>query len=131
MIYPVIGLAGSPPGLAGRLPALRWSGGIADLQISLLWTRWLGGRAAGSFAVRVHRPRGVGRLADQFGSTAADVSRGAVFVPAPARRWWWPAAVAVGAGGGLPLSQFLPGISAAPAKIAGSAGTVAWGQAEG
>jgi hypothetical protein len=40
MIYPVIGLAGSPPGLAAGLSALRWSGGIADLRVSLLWTRW-------------------------------------------------------------------------------------------
>jgi len=88
MIYPAIGLARSPPGswpagypvCAGPEGFLRWSAGIVDQRISVLWTRWWGDRAAESFAVRVHRPRGVGRLADQFGSIAADVSRGAGLV---------------------------------------------------
>src|SRR5580704_10120046 len=37
-------------------------------------TRWSGGRAAESFAARVCRPRGLGRLADEFGSVTPDVS---------------------------------------------------------
>jgi len=37
-------------------------------------TRWRGGRAAESFAMRVRRPRGLGRLADEFGSAAVDLS---------------------------------------------------------
>jgi len=81
MTYPAIGPAGSLPGSLLADGLVRAGPGllerVAELRNSVLWTRRWRGRAAESFAARVCRPRGLGRLADEFGSGAMDICRAA------------------------------------------------------